>query len=35
MLCAIRKIATTEHFAGQKRAYRPLAVHNNLGRECR
>lgn len=32
MLCALRSMATGEHFSG-RRAYRPTAVHNHLGRE--
>lgn len=34
MLCAIRQIATTDHFSGKKQAYRPIPVHAHLGREC-
>lgn len=37
MLCALRQIAVADHWAGKKRAYRPLPVHNHLGRafSCR
>ncbi|KAL1407132.1 hypothetical protein Q8F55_006546 [Vanrija albida] len=31
MLCALRQVAVAEHWAGKKRAYRPVPVHNHLG----